>query len=153
VTRDDFRKLSEARLTGAKVLLGARRFDAAYYLAGYAVECAIKAYIAKQTRKYQFPEGPERARKIYTHDIEELIKVAKLSGELDKELKSDPLFEANWGAAKVVSESKKFENHWAAVCLHFACYNSYRIHKSLRVTPAMEAELTDHIWTIEELLS
>ncbi len=49
--------------------------------------------------------------------------------------------------------SKKFENLWAALCLHFAYYNFCRIHKTLRVTPAMEAKITDHIWTIAELLA
>jgi transposase-like protein/IS1 family transposase len=49
--------------------------------------------------------------------------------------------------------SKKWENLWAAYCLHFAYYNFCRIHKSLRVTPAMEAGLTDHVWEIAELLS
>ena len=47
--------------------------------------------------------------------------------------------------------STKFENHWAAICLHFAYYNFCRVHRSLRVTPAMEAGLTDCIWTIAEL--
>ena len=49
--------------------------------------------------------------------------------------------------------SKKWENLWAALCLHFAYYNFCRIHSSLRVTPAMESKLTDHVWTIEELLA
>ena len=49
--------------------------------------------------------------------------------------------------------SKKWENHWAAVALWFAFYNFCRVHKSLRVTPAMESKLTDHVWTIEELLT
>jgi len=49
--------------------------------------------------------------------------------------------------------SKKWENHWAALCLHFAYYNLCRIHRSLRVTPAMEAGITDHVWEISELLS
>ena len=48
--------------------------------------------------------------------------------------------------------SKKFDNHWAALCLHFAYYNFCRVHKSLRVTPAMEAGIADHVWTIAELL-
>jgi hypothetical protein len=41
--------------------------------------------------------------------------------------------------------SKKLDNHKAAYALHFAYYNFWRIHKSLRVTPAMESGLTDHI--------
>jgi hypothetical protein len=49
--------------------------------------------------------------------------------------------------------SKKLDNHKAACALHFAYYNFCRIHKSLRVTPAMEAGLTDHIWSVRELLS
>lgn len=49
--------------------------------------------------------------------------------------------------------SKKFENHAHQVALYFFHYNFCRIHKSLRVTPAMEAGLTDHVWTLEELVS
>jgi len=44
--------------------------------------------------------------------------------------------------------SKKLENLKAAVALHFAWYNFVRVHKSLRVTPAMEAGNSDHIWNI-----
>jgi hypothetical protein len=48
--------------------------------------------------------------------------------------------------------SRKIENLRAAVNLHFAFYNFCRVHSSLRVTPAMEAGLTDHVWPIAELL-
>jgi IS1 family transposase len=48
--------------------------------------------------------------------------------------------------------SKKLENHKAAMALHFANYNLGRVHRSLRVTPAMAAGITDHVWTVEELL-
>ena len=48
--------------------------------------------------------------------------------------------------------SKKWENHWAALCLWFAYYNFCRVHSKLRVTPAMESGITDHIWTVQELL-
>jgi IS1 family transposase len=49
--------------------------------------------------------------------------------------------------------SKKFENHWAALCLYFAYYNFCRIHSTIRVTPAMEAGITDHVWDLAELLT
>ena len=49
--------------------------------------------------------------------------------------------------------SKKLDNLKAACALHFAYYNFCRIHKSLRVTPAMEAGLTDHVWELRELLA
>jgi transposase-like protein/IS1 family transposase len=48
--------------------------------------------------------------------------------------------------------SKKLSHLKAAVALHFAYYNFCRTHKTLRVTPAMEAGLTDHVWTIAELI-
>jgi hypothetical protein len=48
--------------------------------------------------------------------------------------------------------SKKLENHGHMVALYFMHYNCCRIHKTLRVTPAMEAGLTDHVWSLEELL-
>lgn len=47
--------------------------------------------------------------------------------------------------------SKKIENLEHAVALHFMFYNFGRIHKTLRVTPAMEAGIADHVWTLEEI--
>jgi IS1 family transposase len=47
--------------------------------------------------------------------------------------------------------SKKVENHIYHVALHYMHYNFCRIHKSLRVTPAMEAGISDHVWTVEEI--
>lgn len=47
--------------------------------------------------------------------------------------------------------SKKVENHAHAVALHFMYYNFGRIHKTLRVTPAMEAGVADHVWSLEEI--
>jgi hypothetical protein len=49
--------------------------------------------------------------------------------------------------------SKKFENHAHQVALYFFHYNFCRVHTTLRVTPAMEAGLTDHVWTLAELCS
>ena len=49
--------------------------------------------------------------------------------------------------------SKKIENHEHAVSLHAMYYNFCRVHQTLRVTPAMEAGLTDHVWSIEEIIA
>ena len=49
--------------------------------------------------------------------------------------------------------SKKLANHEAAVALHYMHYNFCRIHQTLRVTPAMEAGISDHVWNIEELVT
>lgn len=47
--------------------------------------------------------------------------------------------------------SRKVENHCCAVALHYMYYNFGRIHKTLRVTPAMEAGITDRVWALEEI--
>jgi IS1 family transposase len=59
------------------------------------------------------------------------------------------------GARKAVISgfSKKLENHEHSVALHFMHYNFCRIHQSLRVTPATEAGVSDHVWSLEEIVS
>jgi hypothetical protein len=49
--------------------------------------------------------------------------------------------------------SKKLENHIAAIALHYMYYNFCRIHQTLRVTPAMEAGIANHVWSIQNLIS
>jgi hypothetical protein len=48
--------------------------------------------------------------------------------------------------------SKKIENHEAAIALHYMHYNFARVHQTLRVTPAMEAGISNHVWTLEEIV-
>ena len=48
--------------------------------------------------------------------------------------------------------SKKWENHWAMVALWFGFYNFCRVHKTLRMTPAMAAGITGSIWSVRDLL-
>jgi hypothetical protein len=49
--------------------------------------------------------------------------------------------------------SKKIENHEAAIALHYMHYNFCRIHQTLRVTPSMEAGISDHVWSLEEIVN
>jgi hypothetical protein len=49
--------------------------------------------------------------------------------------------------------SKKIENHGHAIALHYMYYNFCRVHQTLRVAPAMEAGISDHVWTIEEVVA
>ena len=68
MNRKDFQELSELRLKEANALLGAGFPEGAYYLAAYAVECALKACIARETQRHAFPD-----KKIvdasYTHNL------------------------------------------------------------------------------------
>ena len=48
--------------------------------------------------------------------------------------------------------SKKVENHEASIALHYMHYNFARVHQTLRVTPAMAAGVSDHVWSLEEIV-
>ena len=95
--RKDFQKLAENRLTNARVLFAARRYDAAFYLAGYAVECGLKACIAKLSRHHQFPLSPENAREIYSHDFTKLLKAAGLTDTFEQAKLADRELARYWG--------------------------------------------------------
>lgn len=49
------------------------------------------------------------------------------------------------------AHSKKIKNHVHPLALHFMYYNFARIHQTLRVTPAMQAGVADHVWSVEEI--
>ena len=55
-------------------------------------------------------------------------------------------------ARRTNAHSKRLANHRTAVALHFAFYHWCRVHETLRITPAMELGLTDHIWSVAELI-
>jgi HEPN domain-containing protein len=103
LTRADLQRLALKRLEDAEILFKAERFDASFYLAGYAVECALKACIAKRTQQYEFPDKPF-ATKVYTHNLDVLLEVSELRGELAK----DEAFKANWNIVKEWSEESRY---------------------------------------------
>ena len=80
-----------------------------YYLGGFAIECALKACIAKKTRKHDFPEDSKYAGRVYSHDLNELLKLAGLNMQLDKDIKMNQRLAANWGVAKEWNVSSRYE--------------------------------------------
>lgn len=90
MNRLDLQNLALTRLEEVEVLLKNHKYSGAYYLSGYVIECALKACIAKQTQEFDFPDK-KTVMDSYTHDLEKLIKVAKLDKEL-KSLLNDPNF-------------------------------------------------------------
>ncbi len=92
----------------ALVLLTAGHYSGAYYLAGYAVECALKSCVAKQVRQYDFPDR-KLANEAFTHDLEKLMKLSGLASELAEEMKTNKLLELNWAVVKDWSESARYE--------------------------------------------
>jgi len=89
-----FQQLAELRLTEAQALFATGHPDGAYYLAGYAVECALKACIAKRTQLHDFPEK-KLVNDSHTHDLGKLLQLAELKTELDAILDTDPVMRSN----------------------------------------------------------
>ncbi|HML17498.1 MAG TPA: HEPN domain-containing protein, partial [Bryobacteraceae bacterium] len=108
MNREDFRKLAETRLEDAKALLEAGRFDAAYYLAGYAVECALKACISRHTREFDFP--PRSVSEYYTHDLSRLLGTSKLKNELEASFKTDEALAEYWNVVKDWKEDSRYDS-------------------------------------------
>ena len=102
--------MAEARLREGKALLNKRYYDGAYYLTGYAVECALKACIAKRTKKHDFPDK-DLALKSYTHNLKNLVGVSELEQELNIETQRDRAFEVNWAVVKDWNEGSRYERH------------------------------------------
>jgi HEPN domain-containing protein len=98
------------RLEEAEALLKLGMPDGAYYLAGYAVECALKACISKKTRRYEFPDI-ETVRSSYTHDLRQLVKVAELETARKEQAAKDREFGNNWELVRDWSEKSRYRRN------------------------------------------
>jgi hypothetical protein len=110
VNRIQLQQLAEDRVIDAQSLFAAGRWSAAYYLAGYAVECGLKACVLNhivntgvvfQDRKY--------AERCWTHRPEELVKLASLEALRGQAAAAEPLFAANWLTVEGWSEASRYE--------------------------------------------
>jgi HEPN domain-containing protein len=107
MNRSDFQRLARLRVKEAKTLLDNQCYEGAYYLSGYAVECAFKACIAKRIKRYEFPDK-KLVNEIYTHDLSKLLSVSGLELEHRRESAADPNFESNWAIVKQWSEQARY---------------------------------------------
>lgn len=108
MNRNDFQQLAELRLREARALLAAGLPDGAYYLAGYSVECALKACIAKRTQLHDFPEK-KLVNDSHTHNLKELLRLAELKTELDSVLDADPEMRSNLETVQDWSETARYQ--------------------------------------------
>jgi hypothetical protein len=95
MNRKDLQKLANARIREAKILFKAGEYSGAYYLAGYSVECALKACFAKGVQRYDFPDK-NRAGKIFIHRLPELAKLANLDSEMSAAFTSNKRLGGSW---------------------------------------------------------
>jgi HEPN domain-containing protein len=109
MNRLDLQKIAEIRLQESRALLAAGYPDGAYYLAGYAVECALKACVAKRTQQHDFPDK-KLVNDSHTHDLGKLFQLAELKIELEDAIKADPSIQAKLDTIQDWSEASRYES-------------------------------------------
>jgi HEPN domain-containing protein len=107
VNRTELQWLANQRIREARSLLDAQRWSGAYYLAGYAVECALKACIAKRMQAEEFPDK-SFADKCWTHNLAQLLVVAELKADFDAALQTDTDLRDNWDIVKAWTEASRY---------------------------------------------
>jgi hypothetical protein len=110
LNRTNLQRLTDDRVLDAEALLNAGRWSGAYYLSGYAVECALKACIAKQTNQHDFPDKVVVLRS-YSHDLVDLLDSAslKLQLKLDTTPATNPALGINWQFVKDWNEIARYQ--------------------------------------------
>lgn len=111
MTRADFQRLTELRVAETEALVKAGLWAGAYYLAGYAVEHALKACIAKRTRAEEYPPNDTKGSH-YTHNLKTLLNTAGLAAELDAECKADSAFKRYWNVVTTWNEHARYSDVW-----------------------------------------
>jgi hypothetical protein len=109
MNRNDLQLLTDARVEDAQVLMESKRWAAAYYLLGYAVECAPKACVAQRFRQDEIPEKA-LVNDFYSHKLDRLTLIAGLRPTLDARLGVDQAFSGNWNTVCLWSEASRY-NH------------------------------------------
>jgi HEPN domain-containing protein len=108
VNRKEFQALSRIRLREARALAKLGMNDGAYYLAGYSVESALKACIAKATRRHDFPDK-KKVDGSYTHGLRDLLRVAELEKAWIERAGRDVAFRENWELVLSWTEQSRYQ--------------------------------------------
>lgn len=106
-TRNQLRKLAKERLSDSKVLLDAGKYSGSYYICGYAVECGLKAIIAKNVKPNVFP-AKDSTKRCYIHKLNQLSIEAGLGKSLELKQKTDPKFDSYWAETILWSEESRY---------------------------------------------
>jgi hypothetical protein len=109
VNRADLQTISQIRLNEGKQLYDSGLYCGAYYLTGYAIECAFKSAICQQIRQYDFPDK-KLASDSFTHDLEKLLNISGLKIALETAMRATPALELNWTIVKDWSEVSRYRH-------------------------------------------
>jgi hypothetical protein len=107
MNRKDLQGLANLRLREAQALFNAREYSGTYYLAGYAVECSLKACIAKLARRHDFADK-QRVNDSYTHDLKKLAVLSGVSQAILDQASNDETFGGNWDLILRWSEKSRY---------------------------------------------
>jgi HEPN domain-containing protein len=122
--RDEWQRLAERWLSDAKNLLDNHRWSTAYYTAGYAVECGLKACIVARVAAAPEVIFADRrfSEKCWTHTFEELVKLADLVAARAADMAASPALRANWLIVNDWTETSRYSttSHWDAKKLYKA---------------------------------
>ena len=110
LTAKSLQELADSRAAEALALLQLGHFSGAYYLAGYALECGLKALIAGGFEAGVIPDK-KLVQQIYTHKLHELLKLAGIEGEGKELADRQPAFKENWLIALDWNEESRYEIH------------------------------------------
>jgi len=108
MNKTELENLVAIRIKEADILLTADCYQGAYYLAGYALECTLKACIAKQVKEFDFPDK-KLANDSYTHKLADLVTTAGLKQRLAEQEKQNKEFKLNWAVVNKWSEDSRYE--------------------------------------------
>ena len=108
MNRRSLRMLARERLKDARLLHRAGRYSGCYYLCGYVIECALKACIARQTERHDFPDK-KFAIDIHTHNIERLLDLAELKVAFKEARNQDRSLADNWLIVLTWNESYRYD--------------------------------------------
>jgi hypothetical protein len=106
--RATFQQLAGSRLTEARLLLENGLSSGAYYLAGYAIECALKAIIAAQFLANEIPDR-RLVERVHVHDLSKLLSLSGLEDELEVEMNAKPELHGRWTTIIKWSERARYE--------------------------------------------
>jgi HEPN domain-containing protein len=109
MNRRDFQKIADVRILEARSLIGLKLYDGAYYLSGYAVECALKACVAKRISRHEYPPSKDFSNRCFTHSIEALVELAGLTAVRKADADADPALETNWNVTKRWNEQSRYQ--------------------------------------------
>jgi hypothetical protein len=109
LNRTILQKLAESRIVEGRILLARNQWTGAYYLTGLAVECALKACLARAVKEHDYPDK-KFVNGMYQHDLQSLIGLdVALLTELKTDMAQDSKLEANWKTVKDWDDEKRYD--------------------------------------------